>query len=491
MKRLFFGQNEISSFFLYLVLFFSGCLFSSAATTHSFKILAIGNSFSQDAVEQYLYELAAAEGFKPIIGNMYIGGCSLERHLSNAKNNTAAYEYHKIVDGKKINKSKVSLYEALTDENWDYISLQQVSGNSGKYETYITTLPELVRYVKNHSTNKDMKLMLHQTWAYATNSNHVDFPKYDKDQIKMYEAIIEAVEKAAKLVNIDIIIPSGTAIQNGRTSNIGDNFNRDSYHLELTYGRYTAACTWFEKIFNKRVVDNTYYPSTISEYNKQIAQNAAHFAVLNPHGVTNMIEFKSGEEEKDNDKILQKPILIDFGSIVSASPWNNLTSVSSTTNVNLFDTEGSPTGIKIQVSDPFGGINTSGESAVISTRDMPESVTKDSFWGNTGDPFESRNEKTGGFIVSSLNKKMKYSFTFFSSITNTSNNRETQFTIMGKTNSRTVTLDAALNKTSTVSVENIEPDENGTVSISVTSGSNNNNVNGFFYVNALIITAFQ
>ena len=42
------------------------------------RILAIGNSFSQDAVEQYLHELAEAEGISTIIGNMFIGGCSPE-----------------------------------------------------------------------------------------------------------------------------------------------------------------------------------------------------------------------------------------------------------------------------------------------------------------------------------------------------------------------------------------------------------------------------
>ena len=41
------------------------------------RILAIGNSFSQDAVEQYLHELAEAEGISTIIGNMFIGGCCL------------------------------------------------------------------------------------------------------------------------------------------------------------------------------------------------------------------------------------------------------------------------------------------------------------------------------------------------------------------------------------------------------------------------------
>lgn len=465
------------------------CNLTVAAPTY--KILAIGNSFSQDAVEQYLYELAAAEGFKPIIGNMYIGGCSLATHVANATNNSPAYEYRKIVGGVKTNKTNVSLAEALADENWDYISLQQVSGYSGIYESYVVSLPSLVKYVQEHATNKRVKLMMHQTWAYAANSTHADFSKYNKDQIKMYEAIVSAIDNAANLVNIDMIIPSGTAIQNGRTSIIGDNFNRDGYHLELTYGRYTAACAWFEKIFKKSVVGNQYAPSTISDYYKKIAQNAAHSAVLNPHGVTDMVDFKNPEVDKDNDKILQNPILIDFGSVASASPWNNVTSVSSTLPVYLLDNQGNQTGIKIHVSDAFGGINTIGESTTTTIWNMPEAVSKDSFWGNTGETFEGKNETTGGFTVSSLNKNMKYSFTFFSSRTNTSNNRETQFTVTGKINTGTVTLDAALNKTKWVSVENIDPDDEGKVSISVTSGSNNNNINGFYHINALIITPSQ
>ncbi|MBQ1952605.1 MAG: DUF4886 domain-containing protein, partial [Alistipes sp.] len=66
------------------------------------RILAVGNSFAQDAVEQNLHELAAAEGIQTIIGNMYIGGCSLERHLNNARENRADYAYRKIgLDGVK------------------------------------------------------------------------------------------------------------------------------------------------------------------------------------------------------------------------------------------------------------------------------------------------------------------------------------------------------------------------------------------------------
>lgn len=46
------------------------------------------------------------------------------------------------------------------------------------------------------------------------------------------------------------------AIQNARTSYMGDTFNRDGYHLEVNYVRYTAACTWYEAIRGKSVAGN-------------------------------------------------------------------------------------------------------------------------------------------------------------------------------------------------------------------------------------------
>lgn len=100
----------------------------NVCTAKTVRILAIGNSFSQDAVEQYLHELAEAEGISTIIGNMFIGGCSLERHVKNARDNAPAYAYRKIgADGKKREKGKMSLEAVLADEDWDYVSLQQAS----------------------------------------------------------------------------------------------------------------------------------------------------------------------------------------------------------------------------------------------------------------------------------------------------------------------------------------------------------------------------
>ncbi|KAB6085080.1 DUF4886 domain-containing protein [Bacteroides xylanisolvens] len=252
------------------------------------RILAIGNSFSQDAVEQYLHELAEAEGISTIIGNMFIGGCSLERHVKNARDNAPAYAYRKIgTDGKKREKGKMSLEAVLADEDWDYVSLQQASPFSGMYETYEASLPELIEYVKARLPKKT-KLMLHQTWAYASTSKHSGFKNYNCNQLTMYQAIANAVKKAAKANKIKIVIPSGTAIQNARTSFIGDHLNRDGYHLDVKIGRYTAACTWFERIFKHNVVGNPYAPEGLDEVRKAVAQKAAHAAVKHPYKVTEL-----------------------------------------------------------------------------------------------------------------------------------------------------------------------------------------------------------
>ena len=278
-------QYKIVVICMCILLLLAGGVYAQQKTV---RILAIGNSFSQDAVEQYLHELAEAEGISTIIGNMFIGGCSLERHVKNARDNAPAYAYRKIgTDGKKREKGKMSLEAVLADEAWDYVSLQQASPFSGMYETYEVSLPELIEYVKARLPKKT-KLMLHQTWAYASTSRHSGFKNYNCNQLTMYQAIADAVKKAAKANKIKIVIPSGTAIQNARTSFIGDHLNRDGYHLDVKVGRYTAACTWFERIFKHNVVGNPYAPEGLDEARKAVAQKAAHAAVKHPYKVTEL-----------------------------------------------------------------------------------------------------------------------------------------------------------------------------------------------------------
>lgn len=265
------------------------CLFLSLTTfaqDQTIKILAIGNSFSEDAIENYLSNLVRAEDQKVIIGNLYIGGASLELHVKNAKNDKPAYAYRKIdLDGNKKSTKNVSIAQAIKEEDWDYISIQQASSFSGKQDVIEKDLPVLIEYVNTIKPQK-AKLIYHQTWAYQQDSKHKGFANYNNNQVEMYNAIVEATKKIDKSKKFTYIIPAGTAIQNGRTSSLGDNFTRDGYHLDLNYGRFTAACTWYEKIFNKDVRKNPYKPEKLTALQAEIAKEAAHKAVQKPWKVS-------------------------------------------------------------------------------------------------------------------------------------------------------------------------------------------------------------
>ena len=252
------------------------------AQQDTLRILAIGNSFSQDAIEQNLWELLDAAGIPSVIGNLYIGGCTLERHFRNSEGNIPDYRYRKVVGGVKTEYPDFTLEKGLSDEDWDVVTLQQASGVSGLYGSYQPFLDGLLAYVRAR-TRGDVRLMWHQTWAYSSDSDHPEFPNYGRDQQKMYNAILEASSRAVEEGGFDAVIPCGTAIQNGRKTALGDSFNRDGYHLELTYGRYTAACTWFEVLSGIRAVDNPWRPDSVAPEAAFLCRLAAHLACLDPY----------------------------------------------------------------------------------------------------------------------------------------------------------------------------------------------------------------
>ena len=309
-------MNKLRQIFLVILL---GLSTVANANKGVIRILAIGNSFSEDAIENNLYDLAAADGRKTVVANMYIGGCSLKRHLDNARDNNDAYRYRKVgLDGIRRQTDRMTLERAIKDEKWDYISLQQASGLSGFYDTYTPFLPALVSYVRNNAP-KGCKLLWHQTWSYSKDSSHEAFKNYNKDQMKMYHAIMDCSRRAVEDNKLSMVIPSGTAVQNARTSFIGDNMNRDGYHLNMVYGRYTAACTWYEAIFQRSVIGNSYAPEGLHRDIVRAAQNAAHEAVIHPYEVTDLSSLKSSEVLYKNPSI---PTEIRINDLISRMNLN-------------------------------------------------------------------------------------------------------------------------------------------------------------------------
>lgn len=83
----------------------------------------------------------------------------------------------------------------------------------------------------------------------------------------------------------------GTTIQNGRTTSIGDEWDKDGYHLNTAYGLFAAACTWYETISGNSVLENAWKPSSVTDGQAEIARNAAHYAVEKPFEVTDMSDY--------------------------------------------------------------------------------------------------------------------------------------------------------------------------------------------------------
>jgi hypothetical protein len=102
----------------------------------------------------------------------------------------------------------------------------------------------------------------------------------------MYEAIMDASQN---FINTDSrfrqVIPAGTAIQNIRSSSVGDNLNRDGYHLN-TLGRYVAALMWFKTITGFSIDDIEYKPSTVTDEQLLIAKEAVNNAYMQMFEVT-------------------------------------------------------------------------------------------------------------------------------------------------------------------------------------------------------------
>ncbi len=254
----------------------------------SLRILSIGNSFSVDA-QEHLYGIARDAGFDNIVlGNLYIGGCSLEGHYSTYVNERASYIYYKNTTGEWTEKPDTTMLEGIVDEDWDYITLQQASPSSGLADSYEPYLSKLINAVKLNKTNPDAELVWHMTWAYAQDSTYEHFAKYDNDQIKMYESIVNAtLENISENPDISFVIPSGTAIQNARESYLGDTLCRDGFHLDYNYGRYLASLTWLHKITGMPIDGIDYIPDGAFDGEcLEVLKECAVNAVKNPYSVT-------------------------------------------------------------------------------------------------------------------------------------------------------------------------------------------------------------
>ena len=240
------------------------------------KTLSIGNSFSQDACA-YLHQVAASAGIEWECVNLYIGGCSLEYHAENLREDRCGYALE--INGADTGR-QVSIGDALASGRFDFITLQQASHFSGMIETYFPYIKEL--YDACRAAQPDAAVVIHETWAYETDSTHEAFPSYGSDQRRMYESLRSAYCEAADSLGVKMI-PVGDTIQYLRENvpeydypRCGMPLTRDGYHLAIPEGRYVAALVWFETLAGTDARNVLFLPEGMTEKRRILLSGNVH-----------------------------------------------------------------------------------------------------------------------------------------------------------------------------------------------------------------------
>lgn len=257
----------------------------AARTDKTLKVLALGNSFSQDATS-YIKQIVLADNLDLRVASASIGGCSFERHYNNITNGTKDYSFVYYTPEQTFRFGEVSLEQCLKASDWDIITVQQVSGLSGKYETYYPYAPELISYVKKLCPNAEIRV--HMVWAYARYYPGITGNGY-VTQDNMYNRVVDSYERFAKEMGGLKILPSGRAMQIARLAGIGDSLHRDGFHCS-EIGRILTGWVWFESLTGISALESKFVPKTatptymdevfITDEEEKILRNAAHQAVV-------------------------------------------------------------------------------------------------------------------------------------------------------------------------------------------------------------------
>ena len=304
----------------------------NVSPANKLKVLMIGNSYADDTIN-YAYEIAKSAGIPVeniLVADIYIGGCVIDTHWSNAQTNKAAYRFGLEREGWFDGSSYEgwTMEQAIKYADWDFITFQQGSALSGVSNSY-SNLQNLMDYVydvatdevNNPNANPNVKFVWHQTWAYQQGTTAAHFSKYNFDQMTMYNAIVSCMKQHVVNKNFVAIVPNGTAIQNARTSIIGDTFSRDEHnHLSYGAGRYIASMNLVSVLTGRDIADLTWiptnsgfnYPLTAKEI--EICKESVTNANANPFEITkskypykpvDLTSMFDGEGTEENPYLIQ------------------------------------------------------------------------------------------------------------------------------------------------------------------------------------------
>lgn len=237
----------------------------------SLKLLFVGNSFAVDTTE-HAANIALALGIKNVkLGTLYVGGCSIDMHHNHAYNDMPVYKYYVNTGDGWSCTPDFKISDAIKSDDWDWIAIQHGTKNGSRYtspECY-EKLDSLIDYIKKLAPNA--RIAFNMTWLGEPTKDHHEIISYSGDMKRMWEELCK-VKREVILTDprIDKFIPTGTAVENARTSRLGL-LTRDGYHMSYDKGRFIAALSLISTIADLDVTEIAWAPEGVDEYAVSVA----------------------------------------------------------------------------------------------------------------------------------------------------------------------------------------------------------------------------
>lgn len=288
---------------------------AAAGERKPLRVLMIGNSFSLSVMKQLPAIVDAQNDHALDITSMYIGGCSLERHIAEyekAKKDPEhrPYAIDRYVTGQgRLERVKGNLIEMLDAPAYDVVTIQQASARSFVSAGWVPYGDQLVALVREK--HPQAKIMLHQTWSYRPGAPRLT--EWKIDQSEMFSRVRKVyIDRAAHFGAG--IIPMGDAVNNCRrrkaptelvslspeerrkffrpdtppyTGDVVGRYrwirgkktgkmvlSRDTIHLNPD-GEYLQGCVWFGALFGADVTKITYHPDYLKPDEAEMLRQCA------------------------------------------------------------------------------------------------------------------------------------------------------------------------------------------------------------------------
>ena len=244
------------------------------------RVLAIGNSFTTDAMTYLdtIVKVAGINADRLCLYKAHKGGASFDTWIE-AFHNESAVSLERITGG--VTMTSQGTLSQLLNQPWDVIVVQQASNLSYVWSSY-ASLKEYIALITTSCPNKSVCLAFQLVWSHTPD-----------EMPHVLQGNVACCQQMSQEYGIDVIIPTGTAIQLARGTRLNDDsyMTRDNWHLNTGMACYIASCTWFESllrpVFGIPIVGNTAKPQNdYPEADILLGQQCAELAVLHPYIIT-------------------------------------------------------------------------------------------------------------------------------------------------------------------------------------------------------------